>query len=218
MPVYKVHVEESCERMLYSFLKTSSNEVFNLRRLLQTDIDIVENCVTPETLFSMKYTWLGSSVRHNLTDGTFVDVYADEVFTTYQANTNITNTQARLPLEDCWWCCTFTVLIRQQFAGFQLSRKEVSLNFGHERHGREAVYILWGADANDMNFGSPNFFPEEEVTNNYPPSCGPPLAPLGEDWSNSNWGTSQVSGSANTGTFYAYQTRTSNNANSQWQP
>ena len=45
------------------------------------------------------------------------------------------------------------------------------------------MYIYWGVDANCLDFGSPSFFSEEEVTNNYPPGNGPPL---GEDWPNSD--------------------------------
>ena len=45
------------------------------------------------------------------------------------------------------------------------------------------MYIYWRVDANDLEFDSPSIFPEEEVTNNYPPGYGPPL---GEDWPNSD--------------------------------
>ena len=59
-------------------------------------------------------------------------------------------------------------VIRQQFAAFQLFRK-VRPNFEHERQEREAVYFYWGVNASDLEFGGPSIFPEEEVTNNYPP-------------------------------------------------
>ena len=40
-----------------------------------------------------------------------------------------------------------------------------------------------------MEFDSPSIFPEEEVTNNYPPGYGPPL---GEDWPNSDYEEAEV--------------------------
>ena len=45
------------------------------------------------------------------------------------------------------------------------------------------MYIFWGVNANDQDFGGPSIFAEEEVTNNYSPGYG---HPLGEDWPNSD--------------------------------
>ena len=44
-------------------------------------------------------------------------------------------------------------------------------------------YRVWAVDANDLEFGSPPIFPEEEVTNNYLPCFG---LPLDEDCPNSD--------------------------------
>ena len=128
MPVCKVQIDEFRHRMLYFFLNTASNEVSILGQSLQKDIAIVENCVIPETFFRMQHTWLGSQLSHNLTNGSSVDVNSDVVFTTYQANAN------RQPSYQ--GCCKLIVgvanllyVIRQQFAAFQLSRKEVRPNF-----------------------------------------------------------------------------------------
>ena len=180
MPVYQVKIDEFRQRMLYFFLNTASNEVFILGQSLETDSDIVENCVIPETLFRMQLTWLGSQLSHNLTNGSSVDVNSDVVFTTYQANANLQPAYQMQIVDDV---ANLPFVIRQQFAAFQLSRKEVRPNFEHERQEREAVYFYWGVNANDLEFGSPSIFPEEEVTNNYPPGYGPPL---GEDWPNSD--------------------------------
>jgi len=54
MPVYQVKIDEFRQRMLYFSLNTASNEVFILGQSLETDSDIVENCVIPETLFRMQ--------------------------------------------------------------------------------------------------------------------------------------------------------------------
>ena len=86
MPVYQVQIDEFRQRMLCFFLNTASNKVFILGQSLETDSDIVENCVIPETLFRMQHTWLGSELSHNLTNGSSVDV---NVFTTYQPNANL---------------------------------------------------------------------------------------------------------------------------------
>ena len=180
MPVYQIQIDESRQRMLYFFLNTASNEVFTLGQSLDTDSDIVENCVIPQTLFRMQHTWLGSQLSHNLTNGSSVDVNSDVAFTTYQANANLQPAYQLQIVDDV---TNLPFVIRQQFAAFQLSRKDVRPNFEHERQESEAVYIFWGVNANDLEFGSPSIFPEEEVTNNYPPGYGPPL---GEDWPNSD--------------------------------
>ena len=45
------------------------------------------------------------------------------------------------------------------------------------------MYIYSGVNADDLEYGSPSTFPEEEVSNNYTSGYGPPL---GEDWPNSD--------------------------------
>ena len=178
MPVYQVQIDEFRQGLLYFFLNTASNEVFVLGQSLDTESDIVENCVIPETLFRMQHTWLGSQLSHNLTNGSSVDVNSDVVFTTYQANANLQPAYQMQIVN----VANLPFVIRQQFAALQLSRKEVRPYFEHERQEREAVYIYWGVNADDLEFGSPSIFPEE-VTNNYPPDYGPPL---GKDWPNSD--------------------------------
>ena len=136
-PVYQVHIDKFRQRMLYFFLNTASNEVFILGQSLETDSDIVENWVIPESLFRMQHTWLGSKLGHNLTNGLSVDVNSDVVFTTYQANANI---QPAYQMEIVGDVANLPFVIRQQLAVFQLSRKELRPNFDHERQEREAVY------------------------------------------------------------------------------
>ena len=51
----------------------------------------------------------------------------------------------------------------------------------NDRKERRCIFI--GVKANDLDFGGPSIFPEEEVTNNYLLGYGPPL---GEDWPNSD--------------------------------
>ena len=104
----------------------------------------------------------------------------DVVFTTYQANANLQPAYQKQIVDDV---ANLPFVIRQQFAAFRLSQKEVRPNFEHERKEREAVYIYEGVEANDLEFGSASIFPEVEVNNNYPPGYGPPL---GEDWPNSD--------------------------------
>ena len=126
--------------MFYFFLNTASNEVFILGQSLQTDRDIVGNCVIPENLFRMQHTWLGTQLVQNLANGSSVDANSDVVFTTHQANAifqpayqmQIVDDGANLPF-----------VIRQQFAALRLSRKEVRPNFERERQEREAVFIFW---------------------------------------------------------------------------
>ena len=67
MPVYQVQIDEFRQRMFYFFLNTASNEVFILGQSLDTDSDIVENYVIPETLFRKQHNWLGSQLSHNRT-------------------------------------------------------------------------------------------------------------------------------------------------------
>ena len=108
-----------------------------------------------------------------------MDVISDVVFTTYQANANVQPAYQMQIVDDV---ANLPFVIRQQFAAIQLSRNEVRPNFERERQEREAVYIYWRVNADDLEGGSPSIFPEE-VTNNYPPGYGPPL---GEDWPNSD--------------------------------
>ena len=180
MPVYQVQIDEFRQRILYFFLNTASNEVFILGQSLKTDSDDVENCVIPKTLFRMQHTWLGSRLSQNLKKGLSVDVISDVLFTTYQANAILQPAYQMQIVDDV---TNLPFVKRQQFAAFQLFRKDVRPNFEHERQEREAVYIFWRVNANDLEFGSPSIFPEGEVTNNYPPGLGPPL---GEDWLNSD--------------------------------
>ena len=70
---------------------------------------------------------------------------------------------------------------RQQFAAFQLSREEVRRNSEHEKRETEAEYIKRGVHAFDLEIGILSIFPEEKVTERYPPGYGPPL---GDDWPN----------------------------------
>ena len=129
MPVYQVQIDEFCQRMLYSFLSTASNEVFILGQSLDTDNDLVEKCVIPKTLFRMQPTWLGSQSNHNLTNGSSVDVNSDVVFTSYQANANREPGYQIQFVDDV---ANLPFAIRQQFAAFQLSRKEVRPNLEQE--------------------------------------------------------------------------------------
>ena len=69
-----------------------------------------------------------------------MDVNSDVVFTTDQANANLQPAYQMQIVDDV---ANLPVVIRQQFAAFQLCRKEVRLNFEHERQEREAVYIYW---------------------------------------------------------------------------
>ena len=150
------------------------------------DRDIVENCVIPEILFRMQHTWLESQSSYNLTNGSWVGVNSDVVFTTYQANANLQPACQKQIVDDV---AKLPFVIRERFAAFQFYRKEVRPNIEHERQETDAAYIYWGVDANDLEFGSPSIFTEEEVTSNYPPGYGPPL---GEDWPNSDGEQSEV--------------------------
>ena len=179
MPVCKVQIDEFREQILSFFLNPDSSKVYLLGQSLETDSDIVKNCVIPETLFHMQHTWLGSRFSHNLMNGSPVDVNSDVVFTTYHANANHQPAYQMHIVDDV---ASLMFAIRQKFVAFQVSRKEVWPNFEHERQEREAVYIFWRVDANDLEIGSPSIFPEE-VTNNCAPGYGPPL---GENWPNSH--------------------------------
>ena len=165
----------------------------------------------------MQETWLGSQLSHNLTSGSLVTsgssvgLNCDLVFTTYQAKANLQPAYQAQIVGDV---PNLPFVIRHQFLAFQLSRKEVLPNFEHERQEREAVYVYWGADANDLGFGIPSIFPEEEVTNNYLPGYGPPL---GEDWPNRDDESAEVLLPETPGTIYASQPNFPNNAISQWQ-
>ena len=108
-----------------------------------------------------------------------MDVISHVVLTTYQANAKVQPTYQMQFVEDV---ANLPFAIRQPFAAFHFSWKEVQPKFGHERQEREPVYSYWGVDAYDLEFGSPSISPEEEVTNNYPPDNG---LPLGENWPNS---------------------------------
>ena len=88
MPVYGVEIDEIRQRMLYFYCIQSAVKFF-FWQSLQTDSDIVENCVIPETSFRMQHTWSESQLSHNLTNGSSVVANSDVVFTTYQANASL---------------------------------------------------------------------------------------------------------------------------------
>ena len=180
MPVYKVQIDEFRARIVYFFLNPASSETSILGQSLETDSDIVENCVIPDTLFRTQYTWLASRLSHNLTNGSSVDISSDIVFTTFQANGTLQPAYRMQIVEDVG---NLPFSMRQHFTAFQLSRKEVRPNFEHEQQEREAVYFYWGVDANDLQISISSIFPDKEETNSYPPGYGPPL---GEDWRNSD--------------------------------
>ena len=110
----------------------------------------------------MQHSWLGSRLDHNPTNGSSVDVNSDVVFNTYQASANLPPAYGMHIVDDV---ANLPLVIRQQFAAFQHSRKEVRPNLEHEQQELKAVYFCWGVDANDLEIGSPSIFHEEEVIN-----------------------------------------------------
>ena len=132
MPSYTVQI---CEVREQSFLNSASREVSILGQSLETDSDIVQNCVT---LFRVEHTWLGYRLSHDLTKGSSVGVNSDVLFTTYQAYANHQPPYRMHILEDVG---NLPFVKRQQFAASQLSRKEVRPNFEHEQQERSGVYL-----------------------------------------------------------------------------
>ena len=167
------------ELCIFSWIQPAAN-FFIPGRSLETDSDFVENCVIPATSFRMQHTWLRSRLRQNLTNGSSVDVNSDVVFNTYQPNADLPPAYRMQIVKDAG---NLPFVIRQHFAAFQLSRKEIRPNFEHEQQEKELVYVFWGVDANDLRIRSPSICPEEEETSSYRPGYGPPS---GEDCPNSD--------------------------------
>ena len=90
----------------------------------------------PETLYRTQHTWLGSRLSHNPRNGSSVYINSDVVFTTHQANANLKPAYQLQIVDDV---ANLPFVVGQQFAAFQLSRKEVRPNFEHERQEKEAV-------------------------------------------------------------------------------
>ena len=138
MQVYKVQIDALRERNLYVLLNTASNGVFILGQSLQTDSDIVENCdsrnFTPYATYLIGIPFKPQSEERIVGGCIFRrNLYhvSSERKSQPAYQMQIVDDAANLP-----------VVIRQQFAAFQLSRREVRSNFEHERQERNGIHLL----------------------------------------------------------------------------